>query len=212
MGPLSTSPKARFPVALGHQRKDRPYRQLHLLRSFVPSTSPFALTRVAPSLVVATLLVLCPSRDLTAQTSDPRTRLNPCGPKLEPSPEGSDPRLQGPSRPLGSRVKPPQNSVALDQLRRQFPALFRTGPHRLSAMTPSPLTFQLAVTRQPRPSELLSIWEVDSSPKRSVDLVWGFVPPRATSKLRSPADPGSCFHREHRYVSPRTQRTLWAVL
>jgi hypothetical protein len=212
MGPLSTSPKARFPVALGHQRKDRPYRQLHLLRSFVPSTSPFALTRVAPSLVVATLLVLCPSRDLTAQTSDPRTRLNPCGPKLEPSPEGSDPRLQGPSRPLGSRVKPPQNSVALDQLRRQFPILFRIGPHRLSAATPSPLTFQLTVSRQPWPSELLSLWEVDSSPWRSVDLVWGFLPPRATSKLRSPADPGVCFYRAHRYASPRTQQTLRAVL
>ena len=109
MGPLSTGPKARFPVALGHRRKDRPYRQLHLLRSFLPSTSPFALTRVAPSLVAVTLLVFCPSRDQTAQTSDPRTRLRPCGLTLEPSPAGSDPRLQGPSRPLGSRVKPPQN-------------------------------------------------------------------------------------------------------
>jgi len=61
------------------------------------------------------------------------TRLNPCGSRLEPSPEGSDPRLQGPSRPLGSRVKPPQNINVLAQLRRQSPALFRTGPHRLSA-------------------------------------------------------------------------------
>jgi hypothetical protein len=205
MGSLSTGPKARFPVALGHQRKDRPYRQLHLLRSFLPSTSPFAPTRVSPSLVADTLLVFCPSRDLTAQTLDPQTRLNPCGLTLEPSPAGSDPRLQGPSRPLGSRVKPPQNIIALDQLRRQFPILFRTGPHRLSAATPSPLTFQLTVTRQPWPSELLSTWEVDSSPKRSVDLVWGFLPPRATSKLRSPADPGVCFCRDHRYVSPRTQ-------
>jgi hypothetical protein len=52
----------------------------------------------------------CPSRDLTAQTSDPQTRLDPCRPTLEPSPEGSDPRLQGPGRPLGSRVKPPQHN------------------------------------------------------------------------------------------------------
>jgi hypothetical protein len=209
---LSTGPKARFPVALGHQRKDRPYRQLHLLRSFTPSTSPFAPVRVSPNLVAATLLVFCPSRDLTAQTLDPRTRLSPCGNRLEPSPAGSDPRLQGPSRPLGSRVKPPQNISALARLRRQYPILFRTGPHRLSAATPSPLTFQPMVSHRPWPSELLSIWEVDSSPWRSVDLVWGFLPPRATSKLRSPADPGSCFHRDHRYVSPRTQRTLWAVL
>ena len=34
----------RFLVALDHRQKDRPYRQLHMLRSFVPSTSPFALT------------------------------------------------------------------------------------------------------------------------------------------------------------------------
>ncbi len=105
---LFTSPKARFPVRLDHQRKDRPYRQLHLLRSFLPSTSPFALTRVAPSLVADALLVSVPSRDLTAQTSDPLTRLNPCRSKLEPSPEGSDPRLQGLNSPLDSRVKPPQ--------------------------------------------------------------------------------------------------------
>lgn len=113
---------------------------------------------------------------------------------------------------LGSRVKPPQNIYALAQLRRQFPTLFRIGPHRLSAATPSPLTFQLTVSRQPWSSELLSLWEVDSSPWRSVDLVWGILPPRATSKLRSPADPGSCFHRVHRYASPRTQQTLRAVL
>jgi len=118
----------------------------------------------------------------------------------------------GTTRPLDSRVKPPQNIDALGQLRRQSPVLFRTGPHRRSAATPSPLTFQLTVSRQPWPSELLSTWEVDSSPKRPVDLVWGFLPPRATSKLRSPADPGSWFHREHRYVSPRTQRTLRVVL
>jgi hypothetical protein len=209
---LSTGPKARFPVALGHRRKDRPYRQLHLLRSFIPFSSPFALPRVASRLVAAALLVFCPSRDLTAQTSEPRTRLSPCGPKLAPSPEGSDSRLQGPNRPLGSRVKPPQNRIALAQLRRQSPALFRTGPHRPSAASPSPLTFQQTVSRLPWPPELLSIWEVDDSPKRLADLLWGSLPSRSTSKLKSPANPGSFFHRAHRYASPRTQRTLWAVL
>lgn len=97
MGSLSTSPKARFPVALGHRRKDRPYRQLHLLRSFIPFPSPFALPRVASRLVAAALLVFRPSRDLTAQTSEPLTRLSPCKLTLEPSPVGSDSRLQGPN-------------------------------------------------------------------------------------------------------------------
>jgi hypothetical protein len=44
MGSLSAVQKDCFLVALGHQRKDRSYRQLRLLRSLVPSTSPFALT------------------------------------------------------------------------------------------------------------------------------------------------------------------------
>jgi len=209
---LFTSPKARFPVVLGHQRKDRPNRQLHLLRSFIPSTSPFALTRVSPSLVADALLVLCPSRDLTAQTSDPVTRLSSCEPRLEPSPEGSDPRLQGLSSPLGSRVKPPQHTNVLAQLRRQSPALFRTGPYRLVGGNPPPLTFQQTVSRLPWPSESRSVWEADESPRRFIDLFWGFLPSRATSKLRSPADPGVWFYREHRYVSPRTQRSLRAVL
>jgi len=108
MGPLSTGPKARFPVALGHRRKDRPYRQLHLLRSFLPSTSPFALTRVAPSLVAVTLLVLCPSRDQTAQTSEPRTRLDPCGPSSKPLPEDRFRDSRDRVDPW-RRVKPPQN-------------------------------------------------------------------------------------------------------
>jgi len=149
--------------------------------------------------------LLCPSRDLAAQTSDPVTRLSPCEPTLEPSPEGSDSRLQGLSSPLGSRVKPPQHINALAWLRRQHPALFRTGPHRLSAANPTPLTFQRTVSRPPWPSESLSIWEVDESPRRFIDLFWGFLPSRATSKLRSPADPGVFFYRTHRYASPRTQ-------
>jgi len=63
MGPLFTSPKTRFPVALGRKRLDRSYRQLHLLRSFFPSASPFALPRVTPSLVADPLLVFRPSWD-----------------------------------------------------------------------------------------------------------------------------------------------------
>jgi len=50
MSSLFTSPKTRFLVALGHHRKDRPYRRLFLLRSIPPSTSPFALARASPNL------------------------------------------------------------------------------------------------------------------------------------------------------------------
>jgi len=77
MGSLFTSPKARFLVALGHQQKDRSSHRLCLLRSFLPFTSPFALVQASLNLVVATLLVFLPSRDQTAQTSQPLTRLNP---------------------------------------------------------------------------------------------------------------------------------------
>ena len=182
MDSLFTSPKARFPVVLGHRRKDRPYRQLHLLRSFLPSTSPFALTRVSPSLVADALLVSCPSRDQTAQTLDPVPRLSPCRPTLEPSPEGSDPRLQGLSSPLGSRVKPLQHINALDQLRRQHPALFRAGPYRLSAaiLLPRPFNRRFPACPGPRSLEVsgkLTNLRGDSSTSSGVSCL--FAQPRS---------------------------------
>jgi len=39
------------------------------------------------------------------------TRLNPCGPKLEPAPEGPDPRLQGPGRPLAPGETSPEQEL-----------------------------------------------------------------------------------------------------
>jgi hypothetical protein len=83
MGLLSTGPKARFPVALGHRCRDRSLHQLHLLRSFLPSTNPFALTQREPSAVAAAFLGFRPFEDQTVQASEPVTRLNPYGPKLE---------------------------------------------------------------------------------------------------------------------------------
>jgi len=148
MGSLFTSPKARFPVALGHQQKDRPYRRLHLLRSFLPSTSPFALARANRTLVAVTLLGSCPSKDQTAQTSEPQTRLNPCESKHLPSPEESGNATSGTESTPADRVKPPQHSETLAQLRRQSPALFRTGPHHPSVASPPPLTFQLTASRE----------------------------------------------------------------
>jgi len=178
MASLFTSPKARFLVHLGHRRKDRPYRQLHLLRSLTPSSSPFALIRASPNLSGRYSLGLLPSRDQTAQTLDPQTRLNPCEPKHLPSPVESGSATSGTESTPADRVKPPQHSETLDQLRRQYPALFRTGPHRLSAAHPPPLTFQLTVSREPWPSEFLSLWEVDDSPRRFVDLFWVSLPLR----------------------------------
>jgi len=59
--PFRQARRPAFPVALGHRWRDRSLHQLHLLRSFIPSTSPFALTRASSSLVAVTLLVSCPS-------------------------------------------------------------------------------------------------------------------------------------------------------
>jgi len=128
--------------------------------------------------VAVTLLGLCPSKDQTSQTSEPITRLNPCELKHLPSPGESGNATSGTESAPADRVKPPQHSKTLDQLRRQSPALFRTGPHRPSAASPSPLTFQLTVSREPWPSEPLSLWEADDSPWRFVDLFWGFLPLR----------------------------------
>jgi hypothetical protein len=109
MGPLSTGPKARFPVALGHRRKDHPYRQLHLLRSFLPSASPFALTRVAPGLVAVTLLVVLPLSRPNRPNLGASTRLSPCGPNSNPLPKDRIRDLRDRVDPW-SRVKPPQNN------------------------------------------------------------------------------------------------------
>jgi len=109
MGPLFTSPKARFLVALDHQHKDRPYSWLHLLRSFVPSTSPFALARASPSLVAVPLLVFCPSKDQTAQTLEPITRLNPCESTRLLSPGESSNATSGTESTPADWVKPPQH-------------------------------------------------------------------------------------------------------
>jgi len=130
------------------------------------------------TLVAVALLSFCPSKDLTAQTLEPLTRLNPCESKHLLSPGESSNATSGTESTPADWVKPPQHLVTLAQLRRQSPALFRTGPHRPSAASPSPLTFQLTVSREPWPSELLGIWEVDDTPRRSADLLWGFLPLR----------------------------------
>lgn len=133
MGSLFTRPKPRFPIALGHRQRSHPLCQLHLLRSLDPSLSPFALTRASSSLVADALLVFCPSKDTyrpSLGTSNPhrssRTHARP-GPRRN---RLATLRTVWPSAPGESS---PARRSALDHLRRQHPALFRTGPHRLSA-------------------------------------------------------------------------------
>jgi len=135
MGSLLTNPKVCFPVALGHQQRSRLLCQLHLLRILLSFASPFALSRASPRLVADTLLVSCPSRDQTAQTLEPLTHLSPCRLKTRRT-RRNDSRHRGASTPQ-RRVKPPQHPKVLAQLRRQHPALFRTGPHHPSVATPS---------------------------------------------------------------------------
>jgi hypothetical protein len=87
IGSLFTRSKPRFPVTLGRRQRSHLLCQLHLLRSFDPSLSPFALTRASPGLVADALLVFRPSRGIyvpSLRASNPpepsRTRALP-GPR-----------------------------------------------------------------------------------------------------------------------------------
>jgi len=73
------------------------FRQLHLLRSFVPLARPFAVASSCPSTAGRCSPGLFPSK---LSPSTPRI-LDPPDPKIEhvPSPEGSGARLQGPVAP-----------------------------------------------------------------------------------------------------------------
>jgi hypothetical protein len=133
MGPLFTRPKPRFPVALGRERRGRPLRQLHLLRSLDPSLSPFALTRASPSRVADALLVFRPSKDTYRPSLGTSNPPEPSRARALPGPRRNrlaTQRTVWPPAPGGSS---PTRRSAPDHLRRQYPALFRTGPHRLSA-------------------------------------------------------------------------------
>jgi hypothetical protein len=68
------------------------------------------------------------------------------GPDTTPSPEGWASRPPGTSSPR-RRVKSSPCPKTADRPRRRFPIPFETGPHRLSAASPSPLAFSPPVTR-----------------------------------------------------------------
>jgi len=56
MDSLFTCPKTRFPVALDSSSKTALYGELHLLRSLIPLTNPFAIDSGCPSPTADTLL------------------------------------------------------------------------------------------------------------------------------------------------------------
>jgi hypothetical protein len=77
------------------------------------------------------LLGFCLSRAFSFHASDPRPAQTR-GSEHVPSPEGSGTRLKGPLDP-SRRVRPSQHLV-LGRSRRQLPAPFETGLHRLSTV------------------------------------------------------------------------------
>jgi hypothetical protein len=120
------------------------FHQHHPLRSFDPSCesvrdwvgSPLS-NRPIPSWVSAPL-ELCPS---TPRILDPPG----LAPEHSPSPEDSGSRLRRPQPPVPGETVPVR--VAPKRPRRRIPAPFEAGPHRLSTVSPSPLTLGLERTR-----------------------------------------------------------------
>jgi len=154
---FSSARRPHLPLPLGHPRRGRPRSPAS------PASKPYSLRESVrtdagcPTPLVVALLGSCPSND------PPKPRiLRPARarrPEHLPQPGGPGKRPRGPAAPQ-SRVKPNPTPKRRGQLRRQSPVHFWTGPRRLSATTPSPLTFQPRAHPQPRPSELRSIRKV----------------------------------------------------
>jgi hypothetical protein len=140
--PRGRSPASRSPWAASGGIT--PYHQLHPLRSFPPSVSPFAPTRVAPrrwSLLswVFSPLKTEPSKPLSLAPARPRRAEHAPRPRAQRRDEGDrvDPRR---------RVKRHRRSEDPGSASSAVPAPVGSGPHRLSAATLSLLTFQPAST------------------------------------------------------------------
>jgi len=137
----------RFPVALSRAWLRRPLGQLHLLRSLAPSANPFAPARVAPHQRSLLSWAFAPSetpieprRLEPARTRKPVHRLHPEAPARDD--EDRSPRHQVKSSLATSNAR---------RLRRQSPVPFETGPHRLSAATPSLSALPVRPRRSARP-------------------------------------------------------------
>jgi hypothetical protein len=107
-----------------------PFRELHLLRSLIPSANPFARAQVAPDTWPLLSWVSRPSRAFSSRASSPRPAQ---ARRLEhaSSPEGLEMRPKGPLDP-SRRVRPPRHR-SIEVASRQSPVSFETGPHHLSA-------------------------------------------------------------------------------
>jgi hypothetical protein len=77
MPALFTNPKASFPDDLGSNSELAAYRALHLLRSFLPLTNPFAADASCPPPTADALLGFFPSRVFSAHNLESLTRTSP---------------------------------------------------------------------------------------------------------------------------------------
>lgn len=136
---------ARFPVALGQDRRNR---HVSPARSTSKPSSRFESVRAVPELPRTQRSIpswrYCPSR-VCPQTSEPltrlasrtRNRLRPLG--SSPSDLSDDSGDQQPPQ-SGGTSRPAEPNA---RLLRQHPTPFGVGPRHLSVTSPSPLTFQL---------------------------------------------------------------------
>jgi hypothetical protein len=166
MGPLSTRPKPRFPVALGRQRQDHP----------IPPASPASKpcppresVRTRPELprtrVAVTLLGFFPSRDLVraSETSTRQTaRLDARRPATQ--------RTVSPPR----QVSPPLRTNTMGRPRRQQPIPYgpdRTASRRRfllprpSGLEPEPLALACDSARASTRSLTLTRPQTDPGPR-----------------------------------------------
>ena len=120
-----------------------PFRELHLLRSLIPSANPFARAQVAPDTWPLLSWVFCPFRAFSSRASSPRPAQ---ARKLEhvSSPEGLEPRPKGPLDP-SRRVRLPSTPKHRSRLSAvPDPLRDRTAPPLGGASSPS----TLELTRQ----------------------------------------------------------------
>jgi len=153
--------------------------------AFLPLPSPFTSRRVAP-----------PRRPLLSWPSAPLEFVpQPSEPRPLPTRRSRTDEAHGQARSLRRATTRTAALAAgwnlftyrmkVNQLARQHPALFRTGPHHLSVATPSPLTFATTVSRRVG----LRSFQVTESRRFSVEIrqpLLGFLTSSTTSKPQSP--------------------------
>jgi len=123
MPALSTDPKASFPDALGLGNELAAYRELHLLRSVPPLTSPFSTDASCPSPAADTLLGFFPSRVFSDHALKPRTRPSPKARTRPLNPKTQSTRPEGLPRPRKIASPPgPGGTCPSTEAREQTPS------------------------------------------------------------------------------------------